>query len=237
MALDLYVGPLSRYHAGDWKTVGEQMAETQGLAYQVIGPDGALDEDEETVPIQEIEDAIEQWQRNLREVLIKAGEKGELWSDRALEDYATDRPGWSGWTAVVLKYAYLLHPQFPEPDQIPPNGSFQSDPAFVAANEKPGLFQVLSQCELWIPGDFSFMFPGTTLTGKKALISSLGLLRTALDELCRLWGKDRAVLLGTATDEPSSETPLDEAALHGLAVFVQLTAAAESRGLPMILDY
>ncbi len=237
MALDLYVGPLSRYHAGDWKTVGERMAEAQGLTYQVVGPDGPLEEEEDSVPIEEIEEAVEQWQQHLREVLIKAGEKGDLWVDKAEADYATDRPGWPGWTALILKYAHLLHPQFPEPAQVPLNDPLESDPAFVAASETPGLFQVLSICELWIPGGFSFLFPGATLTGKKAMISSLGLMRTALDELCRLWGKDRTVLLTTTTDQPDSGTHFDEAALHGLVLFTRLTAAAEARGLPMILDY
>jgi hypothetical protein len=31
MALDLYVGPVSRYIVGDWKNVGQQMAEAQGI--------------------------------------------------------------------------------------------------------------------------------------------------------------------------------------------------------------
>lgn len=235
MALDLYVGPLSRYHAGEWKNAGQQMAESQGLEYHIITP--SEEEDEEPVSIEEVVEAVEQWQGHLRQVLEKAGESGELWADTAEADYATDRPGWPGWIAAILKYAHLLHPQFPEPEQVPMADSLESDPAYQEANKAPGLFQVLSLCELWLPGGFEFMFHGATVTGKPVLISSVELLNSALDEFCHLWGENRAQLETTGTHQPADDGNFDGAALHGLAVFCRMASEARRLSLPMILDY
>lgn len=38
MALDVYVGSLARYYAGDWESVGEKSARERGVDYEVGGP-------------------------------------------------------------------------------------------------------------------------------------------------------------------------------------------------------
>jgi len=36
MGLDVYVGPLSRYYAGDWETIVQQAGRQQGVEVQVL---------------------------------------------------------------------------------------------------------------------------------------------------------------------------------------------------------
>jgi len=38
MGLDIYVGTLTRYYAGDWQTIVRQSAEGMGMEVQVVRP-------------------------------------------------------------------------------------------------------------------------------------------------------------------------------------------------------
>ena len=38
MGLDVYVGPFSRYHTGEWETIVQQAARANGMTVQVVRP-------------------------------------------------------------------------------------------------------------------------------------------------------------------------------------------------------
>ncbi len=233
MALDVYVGPLSRYHAGDWKTVAQVAAEAQGVEYRIVRPDG----EGEGAPPAVVAEVVASWQDQIGHIVEANGVEPNRWEDHAAVDYVSDRPGWEGLAGLLFKFAYLLEPELTEPALVPDFSEVSSDPAFRKAMDEPGYLHILAACELWIPGQFEFFFESQTVAGQPLGISSLLMLNAALDEMCELWGKDRLALRGVATEQPAPETPLDEAAFHGLVVFSRLALEAAERNVPMILDY
>ncbi len=233
MALDVYGGPLSRYHAGDWKTIAQVAAEAQGLAYQVVRPEG----ESEGAPVEEVTEVVGTWQDQISQIVEANGVEPNRWTDRADIEYVTDRPGWEGLAGLLFKFAYLLSPEFQEPANVPDFAEVANDPAFRKSMDEPGYLHILAACELWIPGTFEFFFESQTVAGQQLGISSLLMLNAALDEVCELWSKDRAELRTLATSQPGSDASLNDAALHGLAVFCRLATEATERNVPMILDY
>ena len=43
MALDVYVGSLARYYAGEWENIAEKAARERGAQYQIGRPGGSAD--------------------------------------------------------------------------------------------------------------------------------------------------------------------------------------------------
>lgn len=43
MALDVYVGPLTLYYAGQWENLAQKYARERGAHYQIIRPDKVED--------------------------------------------------------------------------------------------------------------------------------------------------------------------------------------------------
>lgn len=237
MALDLYAGPLSRYHSGDWKTIGQQMAEADGhllLTFQVNDP-GAPPQGPPLTQ-EEVTEDVQIWVHNLNHFMRQQGVPLLSWQDTPDLPYDTDRPGWEGLAGLMFKAAHLWHPEFPEPAIVPDLQELDRDPAFQAAIAQPGLMQVMSDCEMWLPGDFQFVFELETLTGARKMASSLGLLTIALDQVCKAWGMSRDVVAKMHTAQPLPGTALDEAAIHGLCVFCKLAAFATQNNLPLLLD-
>ena len=92
MGLDIYVGSLTRYHAGDWELVAQQAAREMGLPIQVIrqhdDPADALRDPEEIRPI--VLDWRESLSASLREHLASPLD----WDERNEAPYFTDKPTW-----------------------------------------------------------------------------------------------------------------------------------------------
>ncbi|MEZ0325908.1 MAG: hypothetical protein ACAH95_08370 [Fimbriimonas sp.] len=233
MALDVYVGPLSRYHSGDWKTVAQVAAEAAGVPYSIVRPEG----DEESASPEVVAEVVASWQKQIGQIVEANGVEPNLWEDQPSIEYVTDRPGWEGLAGLLFKFAYLLAPDLPEPRLVPDFSEVSNDPAFRRAMDEPGYLHILAACELWIPGSFEFFFESQTVAGQQLGISSLLMLNAALDEVCELWGKDRLALRSQESAQPAPDATLDEAALHGLAVFSRLAYEATERNVPMILDY
>ncbi len=235
MALDLYVGPVSRYLSGDWKNLGQQAAEAHGIEYRVVGAGargggglfGRWRRDK----------AYARWRQGVEEALRRAGVRGELWDDGAGRPYLTDRPGWEGLASLQGKLACLLYPDAPEPTGALRLDGLAEDPRYERAMLESRSGAALMSVTVWLPGEFEgkVTFPG--LGGEPSGAASVGALNAALDEMCALWGKDRAALWDLATDQPAEDDDFDAAALHGLAVFSRLAAEAARQNLPMLLDF
>ena len=237
MALDLYAGPLSRYHSGDWKTIGQQMAEADGHRLITIHVNQPDRESGPPLPQNEVTEDVHIWQEKTYRIMQGQGMEPHRWDDSPNMEYLTDRPGWEGLSGLIFKAAHLFSPGFTPPEIVPELNTLDQDPAFQAATREPGLMQILSDCEMWIPGNFQFAFEYPTLTGVTKLISSLGLLTIALDQVCHAWGKERLQVAQMHTDQPSKNATLDDAAIHGLCMFCRLGQFALDRNLPLVLDY
>ena len=144
MALDLYVGPLCRYHAGDWKNVDQRMAEAQGLEYTLITPNPP----QSVASPDTIARVLDGWKDWLGASIRENDAEFEPWRDEPDLDYATDRPGWEGFSGLVHKCAYLLTPELTPPLTPPEFTRIGSDPAYLRATREPSLLMVLADCGL-----------------------------------------------------------------------------------------
>jgi hypothetical protein len=176
------------------------------------------------------------WREQMAKVFGSQGDHAPLWDDGPALDYVTDRPGWEGLAGLLLKYASLLHPEHPLPEV--PVGSlvYDQEPVFLAAMAKPCSFMGLAAPLAWFPSPFGGIFFAPLVDGPASPCSTLSVLDASLDECCALWGKDRAEMARLETAQPSKDAPIDDAALHGLAVFCRLADEATRRNLPMIVD-
>ena len=234
MAFDIYVGPVSRYSAGDWKNLGQLAAEAHGISYQVVRPNqgvfGGLFAKRRAAK------AYERWFGTLRSDLEKAGVRA-AWNDAPELPYFTERPGWEGYASLLRKYAHLLFPGHPEPTHAIRLDQLVESPAYDLAIESHGAFGVLGECMMWIPGNFSTVVTTRSLSGEQVGLGSIDALDRAIDEVCQLWGKDRDFVDRNALDQPGEETPFEEAATYGLATFSRMVKEAKRNELPMLLDF
>lgn len=236
MAFDIYVGPVSRYANNDWKNLGQLAAEAHGFAYQVVRPDnqgflGGLFAKRRAAK------AYERWLAVLRSDFEKAGIQAPSWNDSPELPYFTERPGWEGYASLLCKYAHLLFPGHPEPVTAVRLDGFSETPVFDRAMDLTESFGVLGACMMWIPGNFAAVIPTQSLSGRPISVGSVDALNREIDEVCRLWGKDRDFFDGNGFDQPAEDSPFEEAAMYGLATFSRMAREAQKNELPMVLDF
>jgi hypothetical protein len=238
MGLDLYVGPLSRYYAGQWETIIQQYARQSGKEVRVVRPSpmqrsifgGLLDRLRRSAGI---DHRVAQWQKEVTRV---AGVPIE-WDDRADRDYFTDKPAWDCYGALVLKAAYEDHAATRYPGTA---DNWSEDPILRSSlSDRDSKYtHLLNDTEVWLPAKFDRPFRSKTIAGTDAMIgSTIGLL----GELRRLNESTWA-----ASDEAISEwrrngaefgAPFEDSARFGFAIFYELTQLAVQHRLPMKLDY
>ena len=98
MALDVYVGPLTLYYAGQWENGAQEAARLQGEAYHTI----RLDDPEDKVEDPErIRAAIVAWRSQLSDGLGSNIVRPLDW-DEHCGDYVTARPNWDGFGSLIL---------------------------------------------------------------------------------------------------------------------------------------
>src|SRR5262245_17676623 len=126
MALDVYVGSLTRYYTGDWENVTERAGRTRGAGRQVGRQRDAA----------RVQPAVVAWREALAaalgdQVVILAD-----WDESADAPHFTGRPGWDGFGSLVLWAAYAEHPALRRPDSLPEE--WDDDPALVRSNNRQG---------------------------------------------------------------------------------------------------
>src|SRR5919109_5529610 len=99
MGLDVYVGSLCRYYAGDWETIVQQFGREQGFDVRVERWNEP--EDRITDP-EEIRTIVDGW----RSALGKALGKDLSWNESADAPYYTDKPAWDGYGSLQALAAY-----------------------------------------------------------------------------------------------------------------------------------
>src|SRR6185295_17613013 len=162
MALDIYVGSLVRFYTDDWENVVQREAREQGIQYSRIAPGGPS-----TPPARgEVEPAIAAWRDALNQGLGNNLSLPLVWSEAADSPYFTDRPGYSGYSGLMLWAAYADRPELPRPDQLPEGGWYEDD-VYLAAIERESRtrFRQILQPQFWLPNDFAFCFEGPSPTG------------------------------------------------------------------------
>lgn len=236
MGLDLYVGPLTRYHLGDWLTIAQQIGAQNGMDVRIVRAN--VEEAGETDP-QVVWDAVLEWQQWFGDTLGRPAD----WPEGPTQPYWTDKPDWDGYGAILLLAAYDERPDlrpFTEARADDPR-DFSNAPAYQAASAEPEIYlTLLSGVEWWLP------FPGDPVvvdaSGPAGHQTRMGSIDQLVAEL-HLLAERTGVFAGHDPAEfreepPSSHDPtVEQVARFGLAVTLHLAETALEHRQPLLLDY
>jgi hypothetical protein len=236
MALDVYVGSLARYYAGEWESIAEKTARERGAQYQIGRPGGSADRLKDP---QRIPSAVLAWRATLSESLGSKIAQPLDWDENLEASYFTGRPGWDGFGSLVLWAAYAEHPALREPATLPEE--WDNDPALMRSNVagfRSRYSHLVRNVELWLPSPFEFTFEGEDIDGRRVVVGSTTTLRRQLDELnAATWKADANTVAEWSREPPVDDAPLELCARYAFAVLLGLAQQAVDHKLPMKLDY
>ncbi|HTD64035.1 MAG TPA: hypothetical protein VK732_04770 [Verrucomicrobiae bacterium] len=234
VGLDVYVGTMTRYLSGDWKTIVQQAGESMGTPVVMIRKNEAADAIRD--PLQ-IRPAVIVWRGQLAKGLgIKLATPFD-WGEEDTRPYFTDKPDWDGYLALLLLASYEEKGKA-RPEHLRDDAA--KDRVLADARDKSLRYRQILLPAMWLPAPFDFVFTGEHLTGQRVTYGSAPNLLAALTEL------NERTFMGSPEDlgrwrfeGPTSEKPrpFERTARFALAVFLQLAEKAVSERLPIILDY
>jgi len=227
MALDVYVGSLTRYYTGDWENVAERAGRTRGAGTPVGRQRDAAS----------VRPAVLAWREALAASL---GDHVVLlpdWNESADAPLFTGRPGWDGFGSLVLWAAYAEHPALRRPNSLPEG--WDDDPALVRSNTQGSRYShLVRNVELWLPSPFDFTFEGEDVDGRRTVIGSVLTLARQLGELNgATWKASAGEVARWAAQPPPDDAMLEIKARYAFAVLHDLARQAAELRLPMKLDY
>jgi hypothetical protein len=236
MALDVYVGSLTRYYAGEWENIAEKAARERGASVQARRTGGSANQLKDP---QARHPAIQAWRSLLSESLGSNIARALDWDEAMEAPYFTGRPGWDGFGSLVLWAAYAEHPTLLRPATLPEE--WDNDPALMRSNAagfRSRYSHLVRNVELWLPSSFEFTFEGEDVDGRRVVIGSTMTLRRQLDELnTATWKGDTDTIgqWGRVPADPNASLELH--ARYAFAILVGLVGQAVEHTLPMKLDY
>ena len=233
MALDIYVGSLTRYYAQDWETAGARVAREMGASYEVVLLPPKPAEDAVTDPAV-VQEAVVGWRMSLEAGLRQHLTEGLSWDDEAKAPYFTDRPSWEGYAGVLLLAAHAECPDVPRPESAA--SEWDADAAYqrVTSRGFSSRFPQIYDVQLWLPCRFSFKFKAPDVAGAEVWIGSSVAL---LDQLALLNGETFRVGGGGPFEDNDGASAFDKSARFGLEMFLRLARFSVEHRLPMKLDY
>jgi hypothetical protein len=232
MGLDVYVGPLCRYYAGDWETVIQQMARAEGMDVQTVYQNGEPEKIDPEIVVK----GVRGWQAYLgQQTGLDVG-----WNESLDGPYFTDKPEWDGAIALMYTGAYVLSPGAEIPKIIP--DEFDKDPVFVKVHNDEALagrIVNLLSCQLWLPLKEKVIMSAPTPGSDEP--QDIGTIAGLLEELRCLneatFKADQDQLDSWRRDGPPEDNSTMGWFKFGLAVFLEMASLAEKHRLPMMLDY
>lgn len=234
MALDLYVGTLTRYYTGGWENVVQAMAREAGTPYVQLGARGGRP------PVDEVRPEVLRWQEGLG-----ASWSSPRWREDDEAPYFTDRPGWDGLHALRLQALCLeAGARFPRtvPDDLDEHPLWRARQAAEFAGSR---YRQLLAPNLWLPCDVDRVEELTSPAGNPVTVGSSFALLRQLEALNREGhGADAATLARWRVRQPSVGGLLGRwlgggsraLARYGLAVLLDLCRKAVDHRLPMRTD-
>jgi len=233
MALDVYVGPLTRYYTGDWENVAERSARERG---RPIARPGGTDRAKESDLVRP---RVLDWRAALGRSLGDRVSEPLAWDEAADTLYFTGRPGWDGFGSLVLWAAYAEHPALRRPLALPEE--WDDDPALIRSNAesfRSRYSHLVRNVELWLPCDLGFTFEGEDVDGRRIVVGSVQMLSSQLGDLNTATWKARGDETGAwGRGPPQANAPLELQARYAFAVMSDLARRAVEHRLPMKLDY
>jgi hypothetical protein len=235
MSFDVYVGSFTRYIGGDWENMGQRQARELGVEYKLIRDNQT---EEAPPPPDEVREAVSEWLAAINEALGEHIGAPLAWSESDETPYFTARPGWEGYSALLLHAAHDDHPSLARPTRVP--DEWGEDPAYLASTGDDGetRYPAILLADLWLPGAFDFLFRVEDLGGNdRAVASTVRLLEELKDLDSRTFQSTPAQLAAWRARGSGPEASFDDNARAGLAVLIALADEAVQRGLPLMPDY
>ena len=228
MALDVYVGPLTRYYMGNWENAGEGAGRASGPRRRI----GRAQDPER------MQASILAWRERLAASLAGKLEIPLDWQEAANGPYFTGRPGWHGFGSLVLWAAYAEHPSLRRPASLPEE--WDDDPALVRCNAtefRSRFSHLVRNVELWLPAPFDVTFEGEDVDGRRIVMGSAAMLARQLADLnAATWKARPHEVASWANRSPAQDAVLEPQARYAFAVLSDLVARAVDGALPIKLD-
>jgi hypothetical protein len=229
MALNVYVGPLARYYAGEWENRAKRTGQAREPGPLPRGADAGR-----------LLEAVTAWRDSLAASLVERAAAVPLdWDERLDAPYFTGRPGWDGFGSLVLWAAYSEHPALRPPAELPEE--WDNDAALVRSNAegfRSRYSHLVRNVELWLPAPFAFTFEGEDVDGRRVVMGSAATLGRQLAELnASTWKGAEADIASWGRRAPTARANLDLRARHAFAVLADLARRAVENRLPMKLDF
>jgi len=235
MALDVYVGSLARYYAGDWESVGDRTVRKRGKksSGQRARPVGDAKKDRERILA-----AVLAWRDTLAKSLAPHLAEPFDWSEAAETPWFTDQPGWDGFGSLVLWAAHAEQPALSRPATLAED--WDDEPALVRSNAegfRSRYSHLVRNVDLWLPSAFDFTFEGEDVDGRRIIVGSSTTLGRQLRELNAATWKMNDGEMGALARQRPPGAALEIRARHAMAVMTGLVRQAVEHRLPMKLDY
>lgn len=236
MGLDIYVGTLTRYYSGDWKTIVQQHGEQMGFEVQMLR---ANDPEDAVTDPAELQPWISEWRSNLANALAEHLDQSFTWNESHEAPYFTDKPAWDCYLALIQWACYAEHPDLSHPaiaaEDISADPSFQRS----ASEDFDTQFrQLVDSPEIWFPVPFDFTFQSADAGGNEMMFGSSPTLLDQLNELNSLtWNASQATIDAWRHDGAEHRAPFETSARFGFAVMHTLATKSVEHKLPMRQDY
>ena len=204
MALDVYVGSLTRYYAGDWESIADKKGKrTRPTPTGWLGA-GCARSDPVGKESERIRKAVLAWRDGMKRALRGTSTEPLDWAETTEAPWFTGRPGWDGFGSLVLWAAYAEQPGLRRPAALPEE--WDDDPALVRSNAdgfRSRYSHLVRNVELWLPCAFDFTFEGEDVDGRRIIVGSSTTLGRQLGELnAATWKMDGGRARG-AGQEPA----------------------------------
>jgi hypothetical protein len=226
MGLDVYVGPLTRYMAGDWETVIQRWARETGQDLQVVRatpePEDAITDPDVLVEV------VTGW----RDAIAKGIDRPLGWDERADAPYFTDKPDWDSYGSVQVLAALVELGRSERPGERVTDWTTEAAWQEASQVAQPR-YQHLYFPEMWLPADLP-VIEAEAPWGQQIVIGSSQQLLDVLEEVN---GETYRVRPEDRRDLAPSEGPFDDAARFGLAILLALARQSVDHRLPLKLDY
>jgi hypothetical protein len=235
MALDVYVGSLTRYYAGDCESIADRNEKRTRSTTRTTTTRAGSDPGKES---ERIRKAVLGWRDGVKRALRQHLDEPLDWAETTEAPWFTDQPGWDGFGSLVLWAAYAEQPGLRRPATLPEE--WDDDPALVRSNAdgfRSRYSHLVRNVELWLPCAFDFTFEGEDVDGRRIIVGSSTTLGRQLGELnAATWKMNARELAALASNRPP-DSALETCARHALAVMSGLARHAVEHRLPMKLDY
>jgi len=234
MALDVYVGSLTRYYAGDWENLAETTARKRGAPHRVGSAkptDAARSQDR-------IRPKVIAWRTMLAQALGERIDAPLDWDETEAAPWFTHRPGWDGFGSLVLWAAYAENPTLRMPAVLPEDWD---DDVALARSTADGVrsrySHLVRNVEMWLPVAFEITFEGEDVGGRRLVMGSVTTLRRQLADLnAATWKASAAEVKAWGEVRPDQDS-VEACARHAFAILSELAQRAHAERLPMKLDH